>query len=76
MSRSLECLESVLSDSGTLSEERTLGVIDVIVGFPLLLLPPQISGNYPNIKVWLNQVKASNEKWSLRLITQDQVTII
>ena len=47
--------------------DNDIGAFDIIVGFPLLQLPTQVTSKYSNINTWLENVKSRTEPWSSRL---------
>ena len=49
------------------TSEDEIGAFDIIVGFPLLQLPPQVTSKYSNIKTWLDNVKIKTQPWSSKL---------
>ena len=49
------------------TSEDGIGAFDIIVGFPLLQLPPQVTSKYSNIKTWLDNVKIKTQPWSSKL---------
>ena len=43
--------------------------VDILVGFPLLSLPPQVCSPYPNLSTWLAEVRKEAKPFSEELIT-------
>jgi hypothetical protein len=43
--------------------------VDILVGFPLLSLPPQVCSPYPNLSTWLAEVRQEAKPFSEQLIT-------
>jgi len=68
MAKSLGFLEEKLSGNSFLSS-KNFTAVDILVGFPLLCLPPQIYSTYPKLSTWLASVKEQTKEISDKLVT-------
>jgi len=73
MARSLKCLEEVLEENKFLSSPF-YSPMDILVGFPLLSLPPQIVSSYPRISSWLDIVQKETKPFSETLKDVGQIS--
>merc|ERR1719450_105077 len=68
MARSLGFLEQILSRNTYLTSNN-ISAVDILVGFPLLVLAPQIFSAYPKLSSWLASVKEETRDFSGLLTT-------